>query len=107
MLRASRGHSSPPSCTPQIYEREAIRAHLRRSGSDPVTRQALPNGALTPIFLLRSRAMEYRENTCGGRPSCLLSRICATMVHIQLVAQVAAIRTWGHALNVQQAALGL
>lgn len=47
----------------QIYEREAISEHLRRSCIDPVTRQELPSGALTPIFLLRSRAMEYRDST--------------------------------------------
>lgn len=49
----------------QIYERAAISAHLQRCSSDPVTRQELPSAALTPIFLLRSRAMEYRDNTCA------------------------------------------
>ena len=54
----------------QIYEREAISEHLRRSCSDPVTRQQLPSTALTPIFLLRSRAMEYRDSTCAHPALC-------------------------------------
>ena len=55
-----------PFC-PQVYEREAICNHLRRSCSDPVTRQELPGLSLTPIYLLRSRAMDYREQTCATR----------------------------------------
>ncbi len=54
---------------PQVYEREAICNHLRRSCSDPVTRQELPGLSLTPIYLLRSRATDYREQTCV-RPTC-------------------------------------
>ena len=50
----------------QVYEREAICNHLRRSCSDPVTRQELPGLNLTPIYLLRSRATDYREQTCAA-----------------------------------------
>ena len=53
----------------QVYERDAICNHLRRSCSDPVTRQELPGLSLTPIYLLRSRATDYREQTCA-QPVC-------------------------------------
>ena len=61
----------------QVYEREAICNHLRRSCSDPVTRQELPGLSLTPIYLLRSRATDYREQTCASRSCHAISPVAA------------------------------
>jgi hypothetical protein len=49
-----------------IYERSAIATHLQRSHTDPLTRQPLPNASLTPVFPLRSRALEYRQQTAAA-----------------------------------------
>lgn len=59
-----------------VYERSAIQAHLEHSTTDPLTRQPLLNKSLTPVYVLRSRALEYREGAakaciqriCGGAP---------------------------------------
>jgi hypothetical protein len=59
-----------------VYERAAIMAHLERSVTDPLTRQPLLNSSLTPVYVLRSRALEYRETVaracvdrvCSGAP---------------------------------------
>ena len=45
-----------------VYERDAIQTHLAGSNTDPITGATLTSKQLTPIFLLRSRAMEYAEN---------------------------------------------
>ena len=53
-------------CPEQVYEREAIQRHLshaKGTAVDPVSRQPLPSRELTPVFILRSRAMEFREST--------------------------------------------
>ncbi|RMZ53969.1 hypothetical protein APUTEX25_002546, partial [Auxenochlorella protothecoides] len=44
-----------------VYERSAIERHLAHRSTDPLTGAELPNKSLTPIYILQSRAMEYRE----------------------------------------------
>ncbi|KAK9827668.1 hypothetical protein WJX81_005475 [Elliptochloris bilobata] len=60
----------------QVYERAAIERHLgpaKGSAVDPVSRQPLPNRELTPVFILRSRAMEFRESVARRN----VERACA------------------------------
>lgn len=45
----------------QSYERRAIEQVLSQSVIDPLTRQPLENKTLTPVYVLKSRALEYRE----------------------------------------------
>ncbi|KAG7672367.1 hypothetical protein Ndes2526B_g09123 [Nannochloris sp. 'desiccata'] len=45
------------------YERKSIEQHLRTTDTDPMSRQPLLNPSLTPVFVLKSRALEYREST--------------------------------------------
>ena len=45
-----------------MYERHAIERHLSYSDLDPITRTALSSKQLTPVYILRSRAIEYREH---------------------------------------------
>ena len=52
-----------PAPIPQAYERSAIECHLLRSSTDPLTRAPLGNASLTPVFVLRSRAQDYRAAT--------------------------------------------
>jgi U-box domain len=47
----------------QAYERKAIEQHLRNTDTDPMSRQPLLNPSLTPVFVIKSRAIEYREST--------------------------------------------
>ncbi|KAL0031370.1 hypothetical protein WJX79_007043 [Trebouxia sp. C0005] len=48
----------------QVYERSAIEAYMRRSLMDPVTRMQLhPTSVLTPVWIVKSRCLEYREGT--------------------------------------------
>jgi hypothetical protein len=50
----------------QVYERAAIERHLSRgkgAAIDPLSRQPLPSPELTPVYILRSRAAEFREHT--------------------------------------------
>lgn len=47
----------------QAYERSAIERHLVTSNRDPMSQQPLASRALTPVYLLKSRALEYREAT--------------------------------------------
>lgn len=59
----------------QAYERKSIEQHLRATDTDPMSRQPLLNPSLTPVFVLKSRALEYRESTsrlCVDR-ACSLS----------------------------------
>ena len=60
----------------QVYEREAIQRHLshaKGAAVDPVSRSPLPSRELTPVFILRSRAMEFRESTARRN----VERACA------------------------------
>lgn len=60
----------------QVYEREAIQRHLshvKGAAVDPVSRAPLPSRELTPVFILRSRAMEFRESTARRN----VERACA------------------------------
>eukprot|EP00887_Chlorella_sp_A99_P000424 scaffold17.g424.t1 len=58
-----------------VYERAAIERHFERSDSDPMSNQRLVNKSLTPVYVLKARALEYRESTaracveraCDGR----------------------------------------
>lgn len=56
-----------------VYERTAIQAHLERSATDPLTRAPLLNKSLTPVFVLRSRALEFRESVARA----CIARVCA------------------------------
>ncbi|KAI3435786.1 hypothetical protein D9Q98_001844 [Chlorella vulgaris] len=56
-----------------VYERAAIQAHLERSCTDPLTRQPLLNKSLTPVYVLRSRALEYRESAARA----CIDRVCS------------------------------
>lgn len=47
----------------QVYEREAISNHLQRKPTDPITMMVLPTKSLTPVYPMKSRAMEFRERT--------------------------------------------
>lgn len=46
-----------------VYERGAIEKHLSLRVTDPLTGAALPNRTLTPVYILQSRALEYRQRT--------------------------------------------
>lgn len=46
----------------QTYERSAIERHLKNSILDPISRIELKSTHLTPVFAIRSKAQEYREN---------------------------------------------
>lgn len=59
-----------------VYERAAITAHLERSVTDPLTRQPLLNQSLTPVYVLRSRALEYRETVARA----CVDRVCSGAV---------------------------
>jgi hypothetical protein len=61
-----------------VYERAAIEKFMSRSGPnliDPLTRESLTNTNLTPVFVLRSRALEYREST---------ARLCVEMACVPM-----------------------
>ena len=45
------------------YEKKAIEEFLCRANIDPLTREPLESKSLTPVYVLRSRALEYREKT--------------------------------------------
>lgn len=47
----------------QVYEREAIERALRTKLVDPITGVPLPSAATTTVWLLRSKALAYRERT--------------------------------------------
>jgi hypothetical protein len=53
-----------PVCTTvgNVYEEEAIRAHLKRSNKDPLSNQEISDD-LRPVFVLRSKAKEYATTT--------------------------------------------
>lgn len=44
----------------QVYEREAILRCLEERPVDPITRTRLESTTLTPVYIVRSRAIEYR-----------------------------------------------
>ena len=46
-----------------VYERAAIEKHLTLRVTDPLTGAPLPNRTLTPVYILQSRALEYRQRT--------------------------------------------
>jgi hypothetical protein len=46
----------------QVYERDAIVQHLRHRTADPISNLPLQNMHLTPVYPMKSRAMEYRES---------------------------------------------
>ncbi|KAI7839560.1 hypothetical protein COHA_006687 [Chlorella ohadii] len=56
-----------------VYERSAIKSHLERSNTDPLTRQPLLNNSLTPVYVLRSRSLEYRESAAKA----CIERVCS------------------------------
>lgn len=60
----------------QVYERHAITSFLQYHDTDPVTREVLPNKTLTPVYVLRSRAIEYRENSARACIEAACSPAC-------------------------------
>lgn len=56
-----------------VYERGAIQTHLEHSSTDPLTRQPLLNKSLTPVYVIRARAMEYRESVAKA----CIQRVCS------------------------------
>ncbi len=49
-----------------MYERDAITSHIKVYGSDPKTRVPLRSDQLTPVYLVRARASEYRETAAAA-----------------------------------------
>ena len=47
----------------QVYERTAIEKHFKRAQTDPVTGGKVSSTQLTPVYMLRSRALEWRQAT--------------------------------------------
>ncbi|PSC68729.1 IMPACT family member in pol 5 region [Micractinium conductrix] len=58
-----------------VYERAAITAHMELSNLDPMSRQPLLNKSLTPVYVLRSRALEYRETVAKA----CIQRLCGSV----------------------------
>jgi hypothetical protein len=50
----------------QVYERDAITNYIEKCGSDPKTRAPLRSDQLTPVYLVRARAAEYRESAAAA-----------------------------------------
>jgi hypothetical protein len=59
-----------------VYERDAITSHLEQHHSDPITRLPLRNDQLTPVYLLRARAAEYRESAAAACVDAASSQGC-------------------------------
>ena len=64
----------------QVYERDAISSQLEQHHSDPITRLPLRNDQLTPVYLLRARAAEYRESAAAACVDAASSPGCAEPV---------------------------
>lgn len=47
----------------QAYERDAIERHLAHHSTDPLTNTPLTSKSITPVYVLKSRALDYRETT--------------------------------------------
>lgn len=60
----------------QVYERDAISAHLEAHRNDPLTRLPLASMQLTPVYLLRARAAEYRESAAAACVDAACSPAC-------------------------------
>lgn len=45
----------------QVYERGAIEQHLKVRNTDPITNKVLTSTSLTPVYIIKSRALEFRE----------------------------------------------
>jgi hypothetical protein len=61
------------SAAGHAYERAAVQQFLRHNDHDPMSRQPLPHKDLTPVWALKSRALEYRE---GAARTCLERACC-------------------------------
>ena len=59
-----------------MYERDAISSHLEAHRSDPLTRLPLRSDQLTPVYLLRARAAEYRESAAAACVDAASSPAC-------------------------------
>lgn len=59
-----------------IYERSAILEHLSKNPRDPLTGTTLPSVQLTPVFLLKSRALEYAERATRAALDCTTRADC-------------------------------
>lgn len=77
-----------------VYERASIERYLSHNQCDPMTRQPLVNKSLTPIFVLKSRAQEYRESAAKQCVEKACTQGCADPVRylrraVELVADAA------------------
>ncbi len=69
----------------QVYERHAIASHLENNHNDPISRLPLRIDQLTPVYVLRVRAAEYRESAAAACIQAACSAGCANPVSIQLL----------------------
>lgn len=63
-----------------MYERDAISSHLEAHKTDPLTRLPLRSDQLTPVYLLRARAAEYRESAAAACVEAASSPACKEAV---------------------------
>ncbi|KAK9909207.1 hypothetical protein WJX75_008715 [Coccomyxa subellipsoidea] len=64
----------------QVYERHAITSHVEKNHNDPVTRLPLRLDQLTPVYVLRVRAAEYRESAAAACIEAACSAECVNPV---------------------------
>lgn len=76
----------------QVYEREAILAHLAQNdATDPLSNAPLPNTVLTPVFPMKSRAIELRERVAKACVQRACSLDCKEPVkHLRRAAELCA-----------------
>ena len=66
----------------QVYERHAITSHVEKSHNDPITRLPLRVDQLTPVYVLRVRAAEYRESAAAACIEAACSADCISPVSV-------------------------
>ncbi|BDA41664.1 probable E3 ubiquitin-protein ligase CHIP at N-terminal half [Coccomyxa sp. Obi] len=64
----------------QVYERHAIVSHLEKNHNDPISRLPLRIDQLTPVYVLRVRAAEYRESAAAACIQAACSAGCTNPV---------------------------
>ena len=67
-----------------MYERHAITSHVEKNHKDPITRLPLRIDQLTPVYVLRVRAAEYRESAAAACLEAACSADCINPVSTQL-----------------------
>ncbi|EIE25359.1 U-box-domain-containing protein [Coccomyxa subellipsoidea C-169] len=68
------------SSSGQVYERHAITSHVEKNHNDPITRLPLRIDQLTPVYVLRVRAAEYRESAAAACLEAACSADCINPV---------------------------